>query len=414
MTTAAAFVARAQAAAAVVARAPTAQKNDFLRAFARSLRAAAAAVARANRADMAAAKDLPPPLVERLSLARDGIEKTALGIEAVAALADPIGEISHLRPLPSGIRVGKMRVPLGVILLIYESRPAVTADAAALIVKAGNAAILRGGKESARTNRALAAPLARALAAAGLPESAAQIVTDPARALVGDLLRSDGIDLIVPRGGRELITRVAAEARAPMLKHLDGNCHIFVDADCDIDSARRIVVNAKTRRYGVCNALESLLVHKKLAKRALPLIAADLAARGVEIRACAKSRKIIGIARCRAASADDWAAEYLAPIVSVKIVDSLAAAIAHINRFGSGHTDAILTENRAAAERFLREVDSASVIVNASTGFADGFEYGLGAEIGISTGKLHARGPVGLEGLTCEKYIALGAGEIRA
>ena len=269
MTTAAAFVARAQAAAAVVARAPTAQKNDFLRAFARSLRAAAAAVARANRADMAAAKDLPPPLVERLSLARDGIEKTALGIEAVAALADPIGEISHLRPLPSGIRVGKMRVPLGVILLIYESRPAVTADAAALIVKAGNAAILRGGKESARTNRALAAPLARALAAAGLPESAAQIVTDPARALVGDLLRSDGIDLIVPRGGRELITRVAAEARAPVLKHLDGNCHIFVDADCDIDSARRIVVNAKTRRYGVCNALESLLVHKKSARRAL-------------------------------------------------------------------------------------------------------------------------------------------------
>lgn len=413
MTTAAAFVDRARSASAAVARAPTAQKNAFLLAFARRLRASVSAVSRANRADLAAAKELPPPLLERLGLARDGIEKTALGIETVAALPDPVGAISDLRPMPSGIRVGKMRVPLGVIVMIYESRPAVTADAAALIVKAGNAAILRGGKEAMRTNRALAVPLTGALADAGLPESAAQIVADPAREIVGGLLRADGVDLIVPRGGRDLIARVAREARAPVLSHLDGNCHIFVDECYDTQSARRIVVNAKTRRYGVCNALESLLVHKKAAQRALPPIAADLAARGVEIRACARSRPIVGVRRCRAATAEDWAAEYLGPVVSVKIVDSLAAAIAHINRFGSGHTDAILTDSRAAANRFLREVDSASVVVNASTSFADGFEYGLGAEIGISTGKLHARGPVGLLGLTCEKYIALGAGEIR-
>ena len=403
----------ARDASRVVARAESAVKNSALLRFAQLLRERQADILSANAEDMKDAKSagLSDALLDRLELTSERLEAAARGMEEIAALPDPVGAVDDMRARPSGIQVGKMRVPLGVILIIYESRPNVTADAAALAFKAGNAAILRGGKEAARSNRAIGRAFADALRENNLPETATQ-VAPPSRDIVGLLLGdSQNIDLVIPRGGRGLIERVANEAKMPVLKHLDGNCHVYVDENADLEMARRIVVNAKTRRYGVCSAMESLLVHRSVAEKFLPLIAADLGAKGVELRGCEKTRSLIG---CAAATEEDFFAEYLAPIASVKITDSLEDAAAHINHYGSGHTDAIVSNNLRAARKFLREVDSASVMVNASTAFADGGEYGLGAEVGISTDKFHARGPVGLEGLTTQKFIVLGDGQVRA
>ena len=403
----------ARDASRVVARAESAVKNSALLRFAQLLRERQADILSANAEDMKDAKSagLSDALLDRLELTPERLEAAARGMEEIAALPDPVGAVDDMRARPSGIQVGKMRVPLGVILIIYESRPNVTADAAALAFKAGNAAILRGGKEAARSNRAIGGAFADALRENNLPETAAQIAP-PSRDIVGLLLGdSQNIDLVIPRGGRGLIERVADEAKMPVLKHLDGNCHVYVDESADLEMARRIVVNAKTRRYGVCSAMESLLVHRSVAEKFLPLIAADLGAKGVELRGCEKTRSLIS---CAAATEEDFFAEYLAPIASVKITDSLEDAAAHINHYGSGHTDAIVSNNLRAARKFLREVDSASVMVNASTAFADGGEYGLGAEVGISTDKFHARGPVGLEGLTTQKFIVLGDGQVRA
>ena len=337
----------------------------------------------------------------------------AAGLEAIAALPDPVGEITDLKFRPSGIQVGLMRVPLGVIGIIYESRPNVTADAAGLCLKAGNAAILRGGSEALRSNRAIAACVHRGLRAAGLPENAVQVVATTDRAAVGCLIADERhVDVIVPRGGKGLIERISRESKVPVIKHLDGVCHVFIDASADLAMAIRIADNAKTQRYSTCNTMETLLVHADIAARALPPLAALYAGKGVELRGCERTRAIVPAAG--AATEDDWYAEYLAPILAVRVVASLDAAIAHIARYGSQHTDAIVTQDHANAMRFLREVDSSSVLVNASTRFADGFEFGLGAEIGISTNKLHARGPVGLEGLTSRKWIVLGSGQIRS
>ena len=404
---------KARSASRVVARAESAVKNSALTRFAALLRERRAEVLSANASDMkeARAGGLSAALLDRLALTPERLEAAARGMEEVAALPDPVGAVDQMRGRPSGIQVGKMRAPLGVVLVIYESRPNVTADAAALAFKAGNAALLRGGGEAARSNRAIGAAFAAALREHDLPAAAAQ-VAPPGRDLVGALLADAvNIDLVIPRGGRGLIERVAAEARMPVLKHLDGNCHVYVDQRADLEMARRIVVNAKTRRYGVCSAMESLLVHQAAADEFLPLIARDLGAHGVELRGCERTRAVI---RCAAATEEDFRAEYLAPIASVKVADSLEDAVRHINRYGSGHTDAIVTNDLSASRRFLREVDSASVMVNASTAFADGGEYGLGAEVGISTDKFHARGPVGLEGLTTQKYIVLGDGQTRA
>jgi glutamate-5-semialdehyde dehydrogenase len=336
----------------------------------------------------------------------------ARGVQEIVALPDPVGEISELRYRPSGIQVGLMRVPLGVIGIVYESRPNVTIDAAALCLKSGNATILRGGSEAIHSNRAIAACIAEGLQEAGLPEHAVQLVDTTDRAAVGCLITdADHVDVIVPRGGKSLIERVAREATVPVLKHLDGVCHVFVDESADLDMAVRIADNAKTQRYSPCNTMETLLVHATIAPRFLPAIARIYDAKRVEMRGDEASRGIV--ATMKPATEDDWYAEYLAPIVAIRIVDSLDAAIAHIAKYGSQHTDAIVTADHAHAMRFLREVDSSSVMVNASTRFADGFEYGLGAEIGISTNKLHARGPVGLEGLTSRKWIVLGSGQIR-
>ena len=404
----------ARAAARELARADTAAKNAALTAMAAAIRRDEAKLAAANAADVAAAKAAghDAAFVDRLTLTPKTIAAMAEGLEQIAALADPVGEISDLRFRPSGIQVGMMRVPLGVVGIIYESRPNVTADAAGLCLKAGNATILRGGSEALRSNQAIAACVHEGLRAAGLPETGVQIVATTDREAVSHLVAMDRfVDVIVPRGGKGLIERVAREAKVPVLKHLDGVCHVFVDASADPDKAIRIADNAKTQRYSPCNTMETLLVHAGIAARVLPPLADIYVAKGVELRGCERSRALVPA--MKAATEDDWYAEYLAPILAVRVVDDLDAAIAHIARYGSQHTDAIVTEDYTAAMRFLREVDSSSVMVNASTRFADGFEYGLGAEIGISTNKLHARGPVGLEGLTSRKWVVFGSGQIR-
>ncbi|MCP5247653.1 MAG: glutamate-5-semialdehyde dehydrogenase [Candidatus Accumulibacter sp.] len=398
-----------------IARADSNAKNRALRAIAAAIRRDSEALVAANRDDLAAAlaAGLEPALLDRLTLSAKGVAAMADGVDQVATLADPVGEISELKFRPSGIQVGRMRVPLGVIGIIYEARPNVTADAAALCLKSGNAAILRGGSEAIRSNRAIAALVAEGLADAGLPATAVQVIDTTDRAAVGQLITMrEYVDVIVPRGGKGLIARLLAESRVPMIQHLDGNCHVFIDDDADPEKALQIVENAKTQRYGTCNTAESLLLARSVACQLLPPLAAMLGEKGVEIRGCPETLALVTAAR--AASEEDYAAEFLAPIISVKVVAGLDEAIAHINRYGSHHTDAIVSENYTSAMRFLREVDSASVMVNASTRFADGFEYGLGAEIGISTDKIHARGPVGLEGLTSQKWIVLGNGQVRA
>jgi glutamate-5-semialdehyde dehydrogenase len=397
-----------------MARADTNAKNRALRAIAAAIRREAAALVAANQEDLAAARaaGLEPAMLDRLTLSEKGVAAMADGVEQVAALPDPVGEISDLKFRPSGIQVGRMRVPLGVIGIIYEARPNVTADAAALCLKSGNAAILRGGSEAIRSNRAIARLVQEGLASAGLPADAVQVIDTTDRAAVGRLITlREYVDVIVPRGGKGLIARLLAEARVPMIQHLDGNCHVYLDDGADAGKALKIVENAKTQRYGTCNTTESLLVARARAAELLPPVAAMLTAKGVEIRGCAETRALVPAAV--PASEEDYRAEFLAPIISVKVVAGLDEAIAHINEYSSHHTEAIVTENHPAAMRFLREVDSASVMINASTRFADGFEYGLGAEIGISTDKIHARGPVGLEGLTSQKWIVLGNGEVR-
>lgn len=412
--------AAARAAASQMAAAPTAAKNAALLALARRLREAPDALREANALDTAAAlkAGLAAPLVDRLRLTDKIIETVAQGCEQIAAMPDPIGEIVNLRSRPSGIRVGQMRVPLGVFGMIYESRPNVTIEAASLAIKSGNACILRGGSEAIHSNLALWKLVQAALVDAGLPPDAVQLVQTTDRAAVGLLIASpEAVDVIIPRGGRGLIERISREAKVPVIKHLDGNCHVYVDASADLELAVRVTDNAKTQKYSPCNAAESLLVHQAIAPAFLPKIGALFAAKGVEMRGDAATLALLQTlptAKLAPATEQDWAEEYLAPVISIRIVDGLDAAIAHINRYGSHHTDAILTETHSNAMRFLREVDSASVMVNASTRFADGFEYGLGAEIGISTDKFHARGPVGIEGLTSMKWVVLGHGEIRA
>lgn len=407
---------RARATADQMARATTAAKNEALRRIAAAIRARRAEIVAANARDVARASGIEPALLDRLRLTDDYLDQMAAGLEQVARLADPIGEITDVRPQPSGIRVGRMRVPLGVVAIVYESRPNVTVDAAALTIKSGNAAILRGGSEAIECNRLLAALIGSGLEAAGLPRDAVQLVDTTDRAAVGLLATmTEYVDILVPRGGRGLIERLMREARVPMIKHLDGVCHVYIDGDADLDKAIVIADNAKTQRYGVCNAMETLLVAQSIAPRLLPRLGRIYADKGVELRGCSQTQSMLqsaGIA-CREATDEDWRTEYLAPILSIAVVDGVDQAIAHVNTYGSRHTDAIVTENYTTAMRFLREVDSASVMVNASTRFADGFEYGLGAEIGISNDKLHARGPVGLEGLTSQKYVVFGEGQVR-
>ncbi len=406
----------ARAASRQIARASTATKNEALLAIADTLIKRDAHILEENAADIRDAKkaDLAAPLIDRLSLTSKSIAAMAEGLRQVAQLPDPVGELTGMRSRPSGIQVGKMRVPLGVIGIIYESRPNVTADAAGLCLKSGNAVILRGGTEAARSNQAIAGCIAVGLKAAKLSESVVQVIETTDRAAVGQMITlPEYIDVIIPRGGKSLIQRVAAEATVPVIKHLDGNCHVYVDEHADIEKAVRICDNAKTRRYGVCGAMESLLVHEARMHDVLPRVAQIFADKGVEMRGCERTRSVLAAFEVLAATEEDWATEYLAPIVSIKIVADLDETIAHIEEHGSHHTDAIVTEHWTNAQRFLREVDSASVMVNASTQFADGFEYGLGAEIGISTDKLHARGPVGLEGLTTQKWVVLGDGSVR-
>ncbi|MGZ5206230.1 MAG: glutamate-5-semialdehyde dehydrogenase [Caldimonas sp.] len=411
--------AAARAASAGLAASPAAARNAALLSLARRLRAATGPLQAANRRDLdaAGAAGLDAALLDRLKLDPAAIETVALGCEQIAAMPDPIGEITGLRQQPSGIRVGRMRVPIGVFAMVYESRPNVTIEAAALAIKSGNACILRGGSEALQSNLALAALVRESLTEAGLPPDAVQLVATTDRAAVGFLIAApESVDLIIPRGGKSLIERIAREAKVPVLKHLDGNCHVYVDAAADVAMALAIVDNAKTQKLSPCNAAESLLVHTAIAPRFLPAIGAVFARKGIEMRCDAAALALLGEvrgARLVAATEADWSEEYLAAVISVKVVASLDEAIRHIERYGSHHTDAIVTDSHASAMRFLREVDSASVMVNASTRFADGFEYGLGAEIGISTDKLHARGPVGLEGLTSQKWVVLGQGEIR-
>jgi glutamate-5-semialdehyde dehydrogenase len=405
----------ARRAARELAKASTGAKNAALSATAAIIRRHESQLLAANRDDVAAARTTghDDAFIDRLTLTPKSIAAMADGLLEIAALPDPVGEISELRYRPSGIQVGMMRVPLGVVAIIYESRPNVTADAAGLCLKAGNATILRGGSEAMRSNHAIAACIHEGLRDAGLPEPAVQVIATPDRAAVGHLITDDRhIDVIVPRGGKSLIERIARDARVPVIKHLDGVCHVYIDADADLDSAIRIADNAKTQRYGTCNTMETLLVHAAIAPRALPALAEIYASKGVELRGCERSRAIVPA--MKAATEEDWYAEYLAPILAVRVVDTLDEAIDHIAKYGSQHTDAIVTAHHGNAMRFLREVDSSSVMVNASTRFADGFEFGLGAEIGISTNKLHARGPVGLEGLTSRKWIVLGTGQIRS
>jgi glutamate-5-semialdehyde dehydrogenase len=405
----------ARAASRMMAKADTGTKNRALLAIAAAIYREKDALLTANRADMEAARaaGLDAAMLDRLALSEKSIAMMAEGLEQIASLPDPIGEISDLKYRPSGIQVGKMRVPLGVIGIIYEARPNVTVDAAGLCLKSGNAAILRGGSEAIHCNRALAALVHEGLEIAGLPKGAVQVVETTDRAAVGELITmKDYVDVIVPRGGKGLIERISNEARIPVIKHLDGNCHIYVDDEADLAKALRILENSKTQRLGTCNTAESLLVARPVAAETLPQLAGMLTALGVEIRGCSETQALVPQASI--ATDEDYYTEYLAAIISVKVVTGLDEAIEHINKYSSQHTEAIVTENYTKARRFLREVDSSSVMVNASTRFADGFEYGLGAEIGISTDKLHARGPVGLEGLTSMKYIVLGDGQVRA
>jgi len=405
---------KARAAARVVGRAESGVKNTALDAIADAILGERDILKAENRKDLEAGRQrgLDSALLDRLELTDARIETMAEGLRQISALADPVGAISDLDYRPSGIQVGRMRVPLGVIGIIYESRPNVTADAAALCLKSGNACILRGGSEALHSNQAIARCIAQGLEQAGLPSSAVQVVATTDRAAVGELLRLDKfVDVIVPRGGKGLIERVTAESKIPVIKHLHGVCHTYIDDQADIDKAVTVAFNAKTQRYGTCNTMETLLVAAGIAGRVLPILAARYREEGVELRGCERTCEILdGISP---ATDTDWDEEYLAPILSIRVVDDLDAAMDHIDRHGSRHTDVIITENITQARRFLREVDSSSVMVNASSRFADGFEYGLGAEIGISTDKLHARGPVGLEGLTTLKYIVLGDGHIR-
>ena len=405
---------QARTASRRLATASTAEKNAALLAIAAAIRREKAALVAANQEDLAAARaaGLETAMLDRLTLSEKGVDSMAEGVEQVAKLADPIGEMGEFKFQPSGIQVGKMRVPLGVIGIIYEARPNVTADAAALCLKSGNAAILRGGSEAIRSNRAIAALVQEGLRTAGLPAECVQVIDTTDRAAVGELITMrEFVDVIVPRGGKGLIARLLAESRVPMIQHLDGNCHVYIDDQADAAKALKIVENAKTQRYGTCNTTESLLIARAVAAAQLPAIAAMLSAKGVEIRGCAETQALV--ANAIAATEEDYYTEFLAPIISVKVVADMDEAIAHINQYSSHHTEAIVTENHPKAMRFLREVDSASVMINASTRFADGFEYGLGAEIGISTDKIHARGPVGLEGLTSQKWIVFGDGHVR-
>ncbi len=413
---------KAKAASSHIARAQTAIKNKALHKLAELLRQNIVALAQANQVDLdrAAANGLTGPMLDRLKLTAKDIETVAIGCEQLAAMPDVIGEIIGMKQQPSGIRVGQMRVPIGVFGMIYESRPNVTIEAASLAIKSGNACILRGGSEAIDSNKALAELVQTALVNAGLPADTVQLVPTTDREAVGQLITMPQfVDVIIPRGGKGLIERISRDAKVPVIKHLDGNCHVYVDDPCDIAMAVRVADNAKTQKYSPCNAAESLLVARGVAEAFLPKIAAIYAEKGVEIRSneavahilqAQAATKSIAI---KAATEEDWYEEYLAPIISIKVVDGIDEAIAHINKYSSHHTDAIITTNHVHAQKFLREVDSASVMVNASTRFADGFEFGLGAEIGISTDKFHARGPVGIEGLTSLKYVVLGDGEVR-
>jgi glutamate-5-semialdehyde dehydrogenase len=409
----------ARVASRAMAAAPTAARDAALLALARRLRGAGPALAEANAKDLAAAQasGLAAPLVDRLKLTPSIVQTVAQGCEQLAAMPDPVGEIVELKRRPSGISVGRMRVPLGVFGMVYESRPNVTIEAASLAIKSGNAAILRGGSEALQSNLALAREVQAALLDAGLPAEGVQLIETTDREAVGRLIAMpESVDVIIPRGGKSLIERISREAKVPVIKHLDGNCHVYVDSPVDLEMAVRVTDNAKTQKYSPCNAAESLLVHRDVAAAFLPRIGQVFAAKGVQMRCDRAAGALLTVvpgADVTCASEADWAEEYLAPVISIKVVESLDDAIAHIERYGSHHTDAILTSDHAHAMRFVREVDSASVMVNASTRFADGFEYGLGAEIGISTDKFHARGPVGLEGLTSLKWVVLGQGEIR-
>ncbi len=411
---------QAKAASALMARAPAAVKNRALLALARRLRESTEALQADNARDLdrARAAGLAEPMVDRLKLTPKVLDTCALGCEQLAAMGDVIGEISGMRQQPSGIRVGQMRVPIGVFGMIYESRPNVTIEAASLSIKSGNACILRGGSEAIDSNRALARIVQEALEEAGLPADAVQLVQTTDREAVGHLIAMPQyVDVVIPRGGKGLIERISREAKVPVIKHLDGNCHTYVDDPCDVAMAVKVADNAKTQKYSPCNASEGLLVARGVATEFLPQIGVVYAAKGVEMRGCPEALALLADvpgALLVPATEQDWSEEYLAPVISIKVVDGLDEAIAHINRYGSHHTDAILTRDHMHAQRFLREVDSASVMVNASTRFADGFEYGLGAEIGISTDKFHARGPVGIEGLTSLKWVVLGDGDIRS
>ena len=411
--------AQTKAASTLMAKAPTATKNQALRALARLLRANVEALQTDNALDLqrARAAGLAEPMVDRLKLTPAVLETCAQGCEQLAAMPDIMGEIIGLKQQPSGIRVGQMRVPIGVFGMIFESRPNVTIEAASLSIKSGNACILRGGSEAIASNQALARLVAQALREAGLPEHGVQMVATTDRAAVGYLIAMpEFVDVIIPRGGKGLIERISAEAKVPVIKHLDGNCHSYVDDPCDMELALKVVDNAKTQKYSPCNATESLLVARAVAPAFLPRLGAVYAAKGVQMRCCPEALALLHSvpgADVRAATESDWSEEYLAPVISVKVVAGVDEAIAHINRYGSHHTDAILTTDHRHAQQFLREVDSSSVMVNTSTRFADGFEYGLGAEIGISTDKFHARGPVGIEGLSSLKYVVLGEGEVR-
>lgn len=405
---------QARAAGREMSKAESGKKNQALLNIADAIANSKDVLAVENQKDLIAGKEngLDSALLDRLELTSDRIDSMIEGLRQVAALADPVGEITDLSYRPSGIQVGQMRVPLGVIGIIYESRPNVTVDAAALCLKSGNACILRGGSEAIYSNQAIAACITEGLKAAGLPAEAVQVVETTDRAAVGKLITMDHyVDVIVPRGGKSLIERISKEATIAVIKHLDGICHVYIDSKADIEKAINIAFNAKTHRYGVCNAMETLLIAEGIAAEVLPLLAQKYLGAGVELRGCLKTCSLIP--ECSRASDEDWDTEYLAPILSIKIVEDIDEAIEHINQHSSGHTESIVTENYTLARRFLREVDSSSVMVNASTRFADGFEYGLGAEIGISTDKLHARGPVGLNGLTTLKYVVLGDGQIR-
>lgn len=409
----------ARASAGMMARASTAQKNNALEAIADNIHKHRSNLTKANEQDLQLAKEknLDPALLDRLVLNDERIDAMAEGLNQIATLTDPIGTITDLAMRPSGIQVGNMRVPLGVVGIIYESRPNVTADAAGLCLKSGNATILRGGSEALNSNQAIAKCIHIGMVSADLPQEAVQVISTTDRAAVGELLSMPKyVDVIVPRGGKGLIERVSEEARMPVIKHLDGICHVYIDGDADIEKAVRIALNAKTQRYGTCNTMECLLIARSIATDVLDKLAPLYNKAGVEIRACEESVKLLGdkLDKIRTATEEDYGTEYLAPILSLKIVADVDEAMGHITKFGSQHTDAIVTESITTARRFLREVDSSSVMVNASTRFADGFEYGLGAEIGISTDKFHARGPVGLEGLTSKKYIVLGDGHIRS